>query len=140
MILFQFRERRRLCHSLIESSELVDKLYLQCVAAEPHSSLRHFLYVGGLLASAVSHALAEQLVATVHVSLQVVQFLIVERTCHDVAERAVTVCLHLVELHSQLLCYQSAHVRYGCEYADASGERVRLRHNPICRTAHVVGS
>ena len=90
---------------LVEASKLIDELNLQGILTREDVTLSDgFHLVDGHLTT-IGDALAEQLVASVDVGLQIAQLLSVEGT-RARAEGSVAVGLHLVELKTELLGHE----------------------------------
>ena len=125
-----FGKLRSLLYGIVQTAKLVNKLYLQGIAANPHTSLCYLLHTLNRQFTSVSHTLAEQSIASVDVSLQHGSLLSIKRTSHYVAECSVAVGLYLIKLHTELLCHKTAHIRNSCKDAYATRKGVRLSHYP----------
>ena len=141
VIILDLSQLGSLGYSIVQSAQAVDQLDVLGIRTEPNSSLRYLLHLVDRHLSAVSHTFAEKRVATVDVCLQVAQLFGSEWAGHQSSLiAAVAVGLHLVELDSQLLSDESAHVGEGSEDADASSQSGRLSHDVACAHAHIVCS
>ena len=94
----------------IESSELVDKFYVESIGSNPHTSLCYFLYTLHRQSSSIGYTLAEQGISTVYISLKHSSLFGIEWARHEISKCRVAVGFHFIEFHSELLCDESTQV------------------------------
>ena len=120
MIFLQLSQLGSLLHSIVQRTNGIHQLDGQSVVTQPYTTLGNLLYLLHLQLSAISHTLAEQLIATIDILLQQSSLVCVQGARHS-SEGRVLVGLYLAELHTQLLGQQLTDVWEHTE--DTNGTR-----------------